>query len=229
TDISQKDEKPSKKRQNRTRDGKVCEDEAQSKSRTDYANLGNFIYKRKKGEKGNEKKKDVEGLFFQHFSALFVGEADMAQITTTTFFLDDEPSAEEVYVPLLEIAINKQDWASSIKILGETASLSSGASSGTVSYPTPASVRNDRTLTEIIGTDEATICVGIVIRKSKSDMSAVRLYCLLHINIIHLLLRALYAMRGVKMGIEGTKYDLEYKSPILGGIRAVRIKGTSPA
>ncbi|GJX57551.1 hypothetical protein Tco_0287448, partial [Tanacetum coccineum] len=32
TDISQKDEKPSKKRQNRTRDGKVCEDEAQSKS-----------------------------------------------------------------------------------------------------------------------------------------------------------------------------------------------------
>ncbi|GKD81236.1 hypothetical protein Tco_1348075, partial [Tanacetum coccineum] len=30
---------------------------------TDYANLGNFIYKRKKGEKGNEKKKDVEGLF----------------------------------------------------------------------------------------------------------------------------------------------------------------------
>ncbi|GJY11691.1 ty3-gypsy retrotransposon protein [Tanacetum coccineum] len=63
TDISQKDEKPSKKRQNRTRDGKVCEDEAQSKSRTDYANLGNFIYKRKKGEKGNEKKKDVEGLF----------------------------------------------------------------------------------------------------------------------------------------------------------------------
>ncbi|GJU45828.1 reverse transcriptase domain-containing protein [Tanacetum coccineum] len=29
----------------------------------DYANLGNFIYKRKKGEKGNEKKKDVEGLF----------------------------------------------------------------------------------------------------------------------------------------------------------------------
>ncbi|GJR61470.1 hypothetical protein Tco_1503632 [Tanacetum coccineum] len=63
TDISQKDEKPSKKRQNRTRDGKVCEDEAQSKSRADYANLGNFIYKRKKGEKGNEKKKDVEGLF----------------------------------------------------------------------------------------------------------------------------------------------------------------------
>ncbi|GJT35123.1 reverse transcriptase domain-containing protein [Tanacetum coccineum] len=32
TDISQKDEKPSKKRQNRTRDGKVCEDEAKSKS-----------------------------------------------------------------------------------------------------------------------------------------------------------------------------------------------------
>ncbi|GJV90411.1 hypothetical protein Tco_1538224 [Tanacetum coccineum] len=32
----------------------------------DYANLGNFIYKRKKGEKENEKKKDVEGLFFQH-------------------------------------------------------------------------------------------------------------------------------------------------------------------
>ncbi|GKB55343.1 hypothetical protein Tco_0906096, partial [Tanacetum coccineum] len=32
TDISQKDEEPSKKRQNRTRDGKVCEDEAQSKS-----------------------------------------------------------------------------------------------------------------------------------------------------------------------------------------------------
>ncbi|GJV79483.1 hypothetical protein Tco_1515353 [Tanacetum coccineum] len=31
-DISQKDKKPSKKRQNRTRDGKVCEDEAQSKS-----------------------------------------------------------------------------------------------------------------------------------------------------------------------------------------------------
>ncbi|GKB01056.1 hypothetical protein Tco_0829100 [Tanacetum coccineum] len=30
----------------------------------DYANLGNFIYKRKKEEKGNEKKKDVEGLFF---------------------------------------------------------------------------------------------------------------------------------------------------------------------
>ncbi|GKG03730.1 hypothetical protein Tco_0311366 [Tanacetum coccineum] len=33
TDISQKDEKtPSKKRLNLTRDGKVCEDEAQSKS-----------------------------------------------------------------------------------------------------------------------------------------------------------------------------------------------------
>ncbi|GJT82593.1 hypothetical protein Tco_1056935 [Tanacetum coccineum] len=32
TDISQKDEKPSKKRQKRTRDGKVCEDEARSKS-----------------------------------------------------------------------------------------------------------------------------------------------------------------------------------------------------
>ncbi|GJW23110.1 hypothetical protein Tco_0033732 [Tanacetum coccineum] len=29
----------------------------------DYANLGSFIYKRKKGEKENEKKKDVEGLF----------------------------------------------------------------------------------------------------------------------------------------------------------------------
>ncbi|GJZ63803.1 RNA-directed DNA polymerase, eukaryota, reverse transcriptase zinc-binding domain protein [Tanacetum coccineum] len=66
TDISQKDEKPNKKRQNRTRDGKVCEDEAQSKSRADYVNLGNFIYKRKKGKKENEKKKDVEGLFFQH-------------------------------------------------------------------------------------------------------------------------------------------------------------------
>ncbi|GJU16486.1 hypothetical protein Tco_1144452 [Tanacetum coccineum] len=32
TDISQKDEKPSKKQQNRTRDGKVCENEAKSKS-----------------------------------------------------------------------------------------------------------------------------------------------------------------------------------------------------
>ncbi|GKF30610.1 ribonuclease H-like domain-containing protein, partial [Tanacetum coccineum] len=32
TDISQKAEKPSKKRQNQTRDGKVCENEAQSKS-----------------------------------------------------------------------------------------------------------------------------------------------------------------------------------------------------
>ncbi|GJU80961.1 2,3-bisphosphoglycerate-independent phosphoglycerate mutase [Tanacetum coccineum] len=32
TDISQKDEKPIKKRQNRTRDGKVCEIEAKSKS-----------------------------------------------------------------------------------------------------------------------------------------------------------------------------------------------------
>ncbi|GJX96285.1 hypothetical protein Tco_0352083 [Tanacetum coccineum] len=32
---------------------------------SDYANLGNFIYKRKKGEKGNEKKKDVEGLFLR--------------------------------------------------------------------------------------------------------------------------------------------------------------------
>ncbi|GKD15910.1 hypothetical protein Tco_1205068, partial [Tanacetum coccineum] len=31
-DISQKDEKPSKKQQNRSRDGKVCEGEAQSKS-----------------------------------------------------------------------------------------------------------------------------------------------------------------------------------------------------
>ncbi|GJZ59991.1 hypothetical protein Tco_0615807 [Tanacetum coccineum] len=29
----------------------------------DYEDLGNFIYKRKKGDKGNEKKKDVEGLF----------------------------------------------------------------------------------------------------------------------------------------------------------------------
>ncbi|GKB74072.1 hypothetical protein Tco_0935484 [Tanacetum coccineum] len=32
TDISQKDEKPIKKQQNRTRDGKVCEIEAKSKS-----------------------------------------------------------------------------------------------------------------------------------------------------------------------------------------------------
>ncbi|GJT88190.1 hypothetical protein Tco_1069907 [Tanacetum coccineum] len=32
TDISQKDEKPSKKQQNQSRDGKVCEGEAQSKS-----------------------------------------------------------------------------------------------------------------------------------------------------------------------------------------------------
>ncbi|GKA97147.1 hypothetical protein Tco_0825041 [Tanacetum coccineum] len=32
TDISQKDEKPSKNRQKRTRDGKVCENEAKSKS-----------------------------------------------------------------------------------------------------------------------------------------------------------------------------------------------------
>ncbi|GKF39794.1 reverse transcriptase domain-containing protein, partial [Tanacetum coccineum] len=32
TDISQKDDKPSKKRQNRTRDGKVCENKAKSKS-----------------------------------------------------------------------------------------------------------------------------------------------------------------------------------------------------
>ncbi|GJV47183.1 hypothetical protein Tco_1437395 [Tanacetum coccineum] len=32
TDISQKDENPIKKRQNRTRDGKVCEIEAKSKS-----------------------------------------------------------------------------------------------------------------------------------------------------------------------------------------------------
>ncbi|GJW51201.1 hypothetical protein Tco_0092552 [Tanacetum coccineum] len=115
-------------------------------------------------------------------------------------------------IAVLDAFDNQDGLQKLLKFLGEAASLSSGASSGT-----------------IIGTDEATICVGIVIRKSKSDMSAVRLYCLLHINIIHLLLRALYAMRGVKMGIEGTKYDLEYKSPILGGIRAVRIKGTSPA
>ncbi|GKA44753.1 hypothetical protein Tco_0737549 [Tanacetum coccineum] len=33
----------------------------------DYANLGNFIYKRKKGEKENEKKKDVEGLFLHRY------------------------------------------------------------------------------------------------------------------------------------------------------------------
>ncbi|GKA87529.1 reverse transcriptase domain-containing protein [Tanacetum coccineum] len=46
TDISQKEKKPSKKRQ-----------------RADYANLGNFIYKRTKGEKENEKKKEVDGLF----------------------------------------------------------------------------------------------------------------------------------------------------------------------
>ncbi|GJR72088.1 hypothetical protein Tco_0084453, partial [Tanacetum coccineum] len=32
TDISQKDEKPSKKQQNQSWDGKVCEGEAQSKS-----------------------------------------------------------------------------------------------------------------------------------------------------------------------------------------------------
>ncbi|GKE01012.1 hypothetical protein Tco_1388995, partial [Tanacetum coccineum] len=32
TDISQKDEKPSKKQQNQSRDRKVCEDGAQSKS-----------------------------------------------------------------------------------------------------------------------------------------------------------------------------------------------------
>ncbi|GKD60800.1 hypothetical protein Tco_1298309, partial [Tanacetum coccineum] len=34
-----------------------------TKGGADYANLGNFIYKRKKGEKENEKKKDEEGLF----------------------------------------------------------------------------------------------------------------------------------------------------------------------
>ncbi|GJR28725.1 hypothetical protein Tco_1104957 [Tanacetum coccineum] len=62
TDISQKDKKPSKKRQNRTRDGKVCEDEAQSKSRADYDNLGNFIYKRKKGEK-RKKEEDCGGAY----------------------------------------------------------------------------------------------------------------------------------------------------------------------
>ncbi|GJY42083.1 hypothetical protein Tco_0429353 [Tanacetum coccineum] len=54
TDISQKDEKPSKKATKPDTGWK----------RADYANLGNFIYKRKKGEKENEKKKDVEGLFF---------------------------------------------------------------------------------------------------------------------------------------------------------------------
>ncbi|GJY76382.1 hypothetical protein Tco_0481498 [Tanacetum coccineum] len=37
--------------------------ETKPNQRADYANLGNFIYKRKKGEKENEKKKDVEGLF----------------------------------------------------------------------------------------------------------------------------------------------------------------------
>ncbi|GKC44446.1 hypothetical protein Tco_1062168 [Tanacetum coccineum] len=37
TDIQQKDEKPSKKRQNRTRDGKVCEDESSSQLREEKA------------------------------------------------------------------------------------------------------------------------------------------------------------------------------------------------
>ncbi|GJX37668.1 reverse transcriptase domain-containing protein [Tanacetum coccineum] len=54
TDISQKDDKPSKKRQNRTRDGKGLIMPIWETS---------FI-KDRKGEKGNEKKKDVEGLFF---------------------------------------------------------------------------------------------------------------------------------------------------------------------
>ncbi|GJS81047.1 putative reverse transcriptase domain-containing protein [Tanacetum coccineum] len=53
TDISQKDDKPSKKRQNRTRDGKGLIMPIWETS---------FI-KDRKGEKGNEKKKDVEGLF----------------------------------------------------------------------------------------------------------------------------------------------------------------------
>ncbi|GJY58773.1 hypothetical protein Tco_0458665 [Tanacetum coccineum] len=84
TDISQKDEKPSKKRQNRTRDGKVCEDEAKSKSRADYANLGNFIYKRKKGEKENEKKKDVEGLFLAKVIENQVMAAPVISISSDT-------------------------------------------------------------------------------------------------------------------------------------------------
>ncbi|GKA04498.1 hypothetical protein Tco_0683618, partial [Tanacetum coccineum] len=85
-----KSKQPSKKRQNRTRDGKVCEDEAQSKSRADYEDLGNFIYKRKKGEKGNEKKKDVEGLFLISFreSSTKANEPTLSDILIVRDFED---------------------------------------------------------------------------------------------------------------------------------------------
>ncbi|GKG14385.1 hypothetical protein Tco_0353985 [Tanacetum coccineum] len=55
TDVQEKEQKESQKQANPSTEWKGQRDE--------NANLGNFIYKRKKGEKGNVKKKDMEGLF----------------------------------------------------------------------------------------------------------------------------------------------------------------------
>ncbi|GJU23994.1 hypothetical protein Tco_1162615 [Tanacetum coccineum] len=60
-DISQKTENQFKKRQNRTRDGKVCGDKPTQ--RAENANWETSFMKERKWEKENDKRKDVEGPF----------------------------------------------------------------------------------------------------------------------------------------------------------------------
>ncbi|GJW97694.1 retrovirus-related pol polyprotein from transposon TNT 1-94 [Tanacetum coccineum] len=87
TDISQKDEKPIKKRQNRTRDGKGCESEAQSKSR-----------------KFDEKANDGYLLGYSLVSKAFKVFKTRRQQTEETYHItfDESPEAIKFSKPLVD-------------------------------------------------------------------------------------------------------------------------------
>ncbi|GJV70647.1 hypothetical protein Tco_1490642, partial [Tanacetum coccineum] len=70
----------------------------------DYANLGNFIYKRKKEEKENEKKKDVEGLFLVHDFQLgiesYQQKVNLTAPTMTFPGIEDHEMFSIIYEPV---------------------------------------------------------------------------------------------------------------------------------
>ncbi|GKD85320.1 hypothetical protein Tco_1356474 [Tanacetum coccineum] len=61
---------------------------------------------------------------------------------------------------VLDAFDNQDGLQKLLKFLGEAASVSSGASSGSVSQLTPGSIRNKRTLTEVLTSSEKQIAIS---------------------------------------------------------------------
>ncbi|GJS30218.1 DDB1- and CUL4-associated factor homolog 1 [Tanacetum coccineum] len=77
---------------------------------------------------------------------------DQARKNAALFF-----AAAFVFRAVLDAFDNQDGLQKLLKFLGEAASVRSGASSGTVSQPTPGSVRNERTPTEVLTSSEKQI------------------------------------------------------------------------